>query len=717
MGKPKQWEKRFSRDDTAEEIQAIASALNLTPLTASLLYHRGCQTPEMARRFVRIEAENLGDPFAMTDMRKAAMRVLEGIAAHEQIVIYGDYDADGVTATTLLYLYLKKAGAWVDYFIPDRFRDGYGMNERAVRELISQGNRLIITVDNGITATEPIALACSLGATVIVTDHHEPHDDLPEAYAVVDPHREGDAYSFKALAGVGVAFKLICAIEALRGEDPHYLRTLCYAYLDLVAFGTVADVMPLVGENRLIVSMGLHIMNHSPRPGIKALVEQAGVGGKPLSASAISFSLAPRVNAAGRLASAMRAVELLLSVSETDATRLAAELCAMNQERQSEENAIFLAATERIRDTGSENAPILVLDHDDWHAGVTGIVASRVTERYARPSFLITYDGKVGKGSGRSVPGVNLMSLLASCSDLLIQYGGHEMAAGLTIERDRVEAFRARITEAANEAFPSGIPMPTQAYDCEISMEDVTQEQILQLSYLEPTGCENPSPVFLLPHVRISQMTAVGQNKNHTSFRIGMLEPLNAIYFGVSPESLEYAPGDTVDLLTVMNLNTFGGRTTPQLQIKDICHTASAAALYEKTETALSDFLAGNDGALSLSALPTRDDLARVWRVLSSLVSVEEEKHLSLRSLASKALCVKTADTIAKTALSLSVFAQTPLMTLHAISPGTADTGTASDFHFAVTLHRQNGKIDLAASPLFARITRILSTKEPERNP
>ncbi len=714
MGKTKQWEMRFSRNDAPGEVEDIANALSVTPLTAALLYHRGCRTPEKARRFIRMEAEHLNDPFLLTDMKKAALRVLAAMEKGEKTVIYGDYDADGVTATAVLYLYLKSKGAAVDYFIPDRFRDGYGMNERATRELIAAGNRLIITVDNGITATGPIALAKQLGADVVVTDHHEPHGALPEADAVVDPHREGDAYPFKALAGVGVAFKLICAIEALRGEDESYLRTLCYTYLDLVAFGTVADVMPLTGENRLIVSMGLHVMGQAARPGLKALSELAAAG-KKLTATSVSFTLAPRVNAAGRLGSAMRAVELLLTESAFEASRLASELCEMNRERQNEENAIFTAATERMQEISAGEDLILVLDREHWHGGVTGIVASRLTERYARPTFLITYDGGIGKGSARSVPGVNLMALLSQCDDLLIQYGGHEMAAGLTVERGRVDAFRARINEAARALFPAGLPDTPTEYDCEIAVEDVNEEQIAQLSYLEPCGTENPSPLFLLRGVKLFDMTAVGGGR-HTRLQVGTASPLCAMYFGVAPSALDYQPGDRVDMLVRMELNTFGGRTSPQLQVKDMRHVDEVARVYANTAYAIETFLKEDSGALPPSALPNRADLARVYRRLQALTP-SGEGVFSLRALAMLIFGEKTVQSIAKTALSLAVFAQVSLLTAEPMPPATADSGSADDSFFALTLPRGQEKRDLFDSPLFRCMTEIQSSDpNPERN-
>lgn len=701
MGKPKTWEIRFSRDDQNDAVSSVALALGVSRLTASLLVHRGCPTPEAARRFVRIEEERLFDPFALRDMDRAAGRVLRALETGEPMLVWGDYDADGVTATALLYSYLKKCGANVTYFVPDRFRDGYGMNCRAIGEFADRGISLIVTVDNGISANEPIAYAYERGMEVVVTDHHQPHGTLPSAEAVVDPFRADETYPFRDLAGVGVAFKLACAVESLRTPSEDWLRRLCGEQLDLVAFGTIADVMPLVGENRLMVSMGLHLLSTSPRLGLRTLMEQASVHRTP-TASTVSFTLAPRINAAGRLGSAMRAIELLLSESEIKATEIAFALCEQNRERQQVENGIFASCEKRITALGAERAQVLVLDHDDWHPGITGIAASRVAERYARPTFLITYDGEVGKGSGRSVEGVNLMALLAGCDDLLIQYGGHEMAAGLTVRRDAVDDFRRRINEIAAAQFPEGIPTPVAYADCEITLSDVTPEQIHQLSYLEPCGTGNPQPVFWLKDAVLREMVPVGGGKHARILLEQGGRTLTAMYFGTSPERLDYQIGDRVDLLVQMDLNSFNGRITPQLLIRDMDHTSSERKRTARPKRALENFAAGGEAEDILRPyLPLRGDFVRVYQYLRRTCR-EGAIEISARALGRLLFAPEEGEI--KCPLVLAVFAQTGLLGIEELEAGIADTGTQRGKRLRITVPPQAKTVDLNDSPLYRRI-------------
>ncbi len=717
MGKPKRWEIGFSRDNEDSAISEIARAIGVRELTAALLYHRGCRTPEEARSFLRLEGTLLHDPFLLKNMDKAAARLNLAIAKKEKICIWGDYDADGVTATTVLVLYLRKRGAVVDYLIPDRIRDGYGMNERAVRELWQAGTELIVTVDNGITALAPIALAKELGMEVVVTDHHEPHGELPQAGAVVNPHRSDCAYPFKELAGVGVAFKLICAAEiawsAEQGKAFDYLNDLCLPYLDLVAIGTVADVMSLKGENRLIVSMGLRMLAQNCRLGLKALLEQASGQGKRVTASTVSFLLAPRINAAGRLGSAMRAVELLLADTEQEAARLAAELCEMNRERQSEENGIFLSAQERIMELGAEGDLVLILDHDDWHPGVTGIVSSRVTERYGKPSFLITFDHGVGKGSGRSIGGVNLMALLSGCSDLLLQYGGHEMAAGLTIERDNLDAFRERINSLAEKQYPGGFPEQVTAADCTITLSDVTEGQIEELSIFEPCGTDNPQPLFVLPGAVIAEITPVGAGR-HTRFLIKQGDrAVTAMYFGVSAERMSYRIGDTVDLLVQMELNAFGGHISPQLLIRDMDFPLDVRTKAERHRQAYEAFLGGDDSAIPNRALPAREDFIRTYQYLRKNAALKE-MEIGFRALYAAVFGIGEWEEAGwKLALILAVFVQTGLLSAEETEAGVPDAGTQRDRRLRIGLQNPGGKVDLHTSALYCRIEAVRNTAQP----
>lgn len=436
-------------------VNEIANKLGIKLPTAQLLVNRGCMTPTEAKAFLTKEEEQLHDPFMMLDMDNAAYRIIEGIENGDKIVIYGDYDVDGVTSVSSLYLYLKEKGADVSYYIPCRLGEGYGVSEAAIRKLHEEGYNLIITVDTGITAVAEAELARQLGMDIIVTDHHECHGELPDAEAVVNPRRPDCPYPFKELAGVGVVFKLMCAVESVMNPEDEMIdcvRRISAEYGDLVAIGTIADVMPINDENRLIVSYGLSLIENTTRPGLIELIEATRSDSKyqtkrKITTSFIGYTIAPRINAAGRISDASIAVKLFLAEDCETAAPIAKKLCDINRERQNEENKIVDQAYARIdAEHDFERDPIIILDDEQWHHGIIGIVASRITEKYACPSILISFEGNgseksgedFGKGSGRSVKGLNLVDALSECSDLLEKFGGHELAAGLTIKRENL---------------------------------------------------------------------------------------------------------------------------------------------------------------------------------------------------------------------------------------------------------------------------------------
>ena len=448
-------------------VSEIADELKLSLPTAKLLYNRGCTTPEQARRFIGKEEEQLYDPFLMRDMDKAASRIADAVTSGERIVIYGDYDVDGVTSVSSLLLFLRSYDADVRYHIPCRMTEGYGVSSAVIKKLYDEGCDLIVTVDTGITAIDEIAYAKSLGIDVVITDHHECHETLPEAYAIVNPCRPDCEYPFKELAGVGVVFKLMCAVETLLNPDDALsvcVRRIAREYCDLVALGTIADVMPVRDENRLIVSYGLSLIEQGTRPAITELINASGSESKyntkkKITAAYIGFTLAPRINAAGRIKDASTAVELLISDDTETAQKYAKELCAINKLRQQKENSITEEAYAKIAaEHDFENDPVIVLDDEKWHHGIIGIVSSRITEKYGLTSILVSFDGNdpespspsdVGKGSGRSVKGINLVEALSYSSDLLEKYGGHELAAGLAVRRDNLAEFKKKINEFA----------------------------------------------------------------------------------------------------------------------------------------------------------------------------------------------------------------------------------------------------------------------------
>ena len=617
-------------------VRTIAEELGVLLPTAQLLYNRGCETPGEARAFLAKEEEQLHDPFLMLDMDRAAERVVRAVEEGERIVIYGDYDVDGVTSTTCLYLYLASRGADVGYFIPSRSGEGYGVSEGAVRRLAEEGCRLIVTVDTGVTAVREAQLARELGVDFLVTDHHECHETLPEAEAVVNPRRPGCPYPFKELAGVGVVFKLLCALEAVFCPGDSMLdcvRRISAEYGDLVAIGTVADVMPIRDENRLIVSYGLSLIENTKRPGLVELMEAIRAESKTparrkITASYIGFTIAPRINAAGRIRDASMAVELLLAKDRAEAAPLARRLCDINRERQTEENKIMEEAYALIAAHHDfEHDPVIVLDAENWHHGIIGIVSSRITEKYGCPSILVSFEGAgqekrgddPGKGSGRSVKGLNLVEALASCSDLLEKYGGHELAAGLTVKRENLPELRRRLNEYARSCMSRKDLTPQLEAECELDARDLTMEQAEELWQLEPYGVSNPVPVFVLRDARIGDIQGVGGGR-HTrlSLRVGN-EPVTAMCFRTAPSELDLFPGDEVDVMFTLDINEFQNQKSLQMIVKDIRLTEDRLRA-ENTDRALYDRLRTGKTLRGFTrpeaVLPSRDEYAEVYALL-----------------------------------------------------------------------------------------------------
>ncbi len=638
----KKWNVLGVRDSATE---ALAASLGVGTLTAGLLANRGYATREAASRFLRMEEELLHSPMLLADMDKAVARIAEALQKQETIVIYGDYDVDGVTSVSILYLYLKALGANVGYYIPNRMGEGYGMSESSVDYLIDEGANLIVTVDTGITANREVEHALSRGTDVVVTDHHECHGDLPAAAAVVNPRRPDCDYPFKELAGVGVVFKLLCAFEAKhnRISEQEAVRRICDTYADLVAIGTIADVMPIKDENRLIVAYGLHKIEKAERMGLVALCE--AVTKKPdgtkisrtpkVTSGFIGYTLAPRINAAGRISSASLAVELFLTESREKADELAARLCDINRERQTEENRIAMEAYALIEATHDfAKDPVIVLEADNWHHGVIGIVASRITEKYGLPSILISFDGAqsdgdvgIGKGSGRSVKGLNLVDALVHCGDLLDKYGGHELAAGLSVRRENIAAFREKINAYARENFSHEDIVPALDADFEIGGEEVTLENAEELRLLEPYGVSNPVPSFILRGMEVLDVQAISLGK-HTKIllaRDGMPE-LTAMYFSRSPKDAGVYAGDRVDLFATMDINAFGGQKTAQLILRDIRLCEEDASLYAVEQKRYAEIHAGAPIAPEEDVIPTRDDFGIVYNFIRRRVRFGEEQ-------------------------------------------------------------------------------------------
>ena len=526
-------------------------------LLAGILAARGITDPTEALTLLAGE-EELSDPMLLTDMDKACARILEAIDKEQTIVVYGDYDVDGVTATALLYQHLKGMGASVKCMLPSREGDGYGLSKNAIQSIHDKGCQLIVTVDNGISALEEAEFAASLGVDLIVTDHHLPHDALPKAVAVVDPRRADDYSPFKGLCGAGVAFKLCAALD---GCPPEEMLDYCG---DLAAVGTVADVMPLTGENRTLVKAGLKLLQQTDRPGISALLEEVGLGGKPITAENVSYAIAPRINAAGRMDNAVTALQLVLCEDEERAAELAHKLNEINVARQETEQEIVKAAQEQLDAEPAilEDRVILIWGRD-WHPGVIGIVASRLVEKTGRPVIVVSVDEHgEGKGSGRSVQGFNLHECIASCEDILLRFGGHAMAAGLSVREEDLPELRRRLNEwAAREC--AVLFTPPLECDLSIHLDRITVESVRRLEQLAPYGAENPTPVFVLEKAVIDGIFSVSEGK-HCRLRLRQGNAsIYAVWFGMPPEQLPYTTGDVVD--AAVNLSVYESLRGAQL--------------------------------------------------------------------------------------------------------------------------------------------------------
>ena len=664
---PKVWSCLYdeSSADAARSVGEIASSLGLSHTAAKILYNRGATSVSLAQNFLTTDYTKLHSPFLMKDMDKAVDRILAGVESGEKITVYGDYDVDGVTSVTLIYLYLKSIGANIDYYIPTREGEGYGLSVGAINTLHEGGTKLIVTVDTGITAKEETDYAKTLGIETVVTDHHECLSVLPEVCAVVNPHRDDCTYPFCELAGVGVVFKLVCALELTRSAHKTYdsvISGICRRYADLAALGTVADVMPLCDENRAIVAMGLKNMTDNPRVGIEALMEASAnvVNARPvvsrgvaqkkrkIDAGYIGFGIAPRINAAGRISTASRAVELLLSEDYGDAYNRAVELCEINIQRQAEENKIAESAYAIVESTHDfANDKIIVVSGDNWHPGIIGIVASRVTEKYGLPTILISFDGAmegepsaldVGKGSGRSLKGLNLAEGLKYCEECLERYGGHELAAGLSVRRDRIDEFRKKINAYANEVIGDGDLEECKTVDAVISLPMANIKLCEELSTLEPFGVANPTPQFMIRDLKIQSIFAIGGGK-HTKLVLGDgNHSVQAVCFGVGGFDFKFNCDDRVDIICKLNINEFRNERTLQLVISDIRVSENYLEEIHESERAYKKMVSEGRARLYGDDVPTRTEIGNVYRLLREGMAGDSIHLASLYRLVASSL-------------------------------------------------------------------------------
>ncbi len=555
----KKWE-CYNLDN--EKVEELVKKRHITNLLASILVNRGIIDGEKINVFLNPTRKDFYNPFLMPDMEIAVKRIVKAIENKEKIMIYGDYDADGITSITVLKKYLNEIGLKTGEYIPNRLNEGYGLNKDAISKIYNDGYKLMITVDCGISGLEEVDYANSLGMEIIITDHHEPAEKLPEAIAVIDAKRKDNKYPFNQLAGVGVVFKLIQAISTeLKLEEKEYLK-----YLDLVCIGTISDIVPLVDENRVIAKLGLKLIEKTKNIGLKTLLNIADL--KKIDSTAISFGVAPRINACGRMGFQEEALQLFLTEDSGEATKIAKRLVQFNQERQAKEKQIFEEVIEKI-EKDNKDKKCIVLAEENWHHGIIGIVASKITEIYYKPSILICLEGDKGKGSGRSIPGFDLYTALTKCSDYIEKFGGHSMAIGITIKKENFEKLKEAIEKYAQESNISDI-MPIINIDKEINLKNINIEEVKSLELLEPFGEANKMPLFLLRNLKIDSIRALSGGKH---LKLTLKQDNNivdAIGFNMGDLSKEYLLGDKVDVVGTIEINSFGNKENIQINLKDI---------------------------------------------------------------------------------------------------------------------------------------------------
>lgn len=598
-----------------ERAIAMANRLEIPPLLAMMLDIRGITKEEDVINFLQ-ENKDFSDPFLMKDMDKAVERITTAVENGEKICVYGDYDADGVTSTSLLYSYLRDSlGADVMFYIPTRTGEGYGMNKGAVDKIHSLGVTLIITVDNGISAREEIDYANSLGIDTVITDHHMPSGAIPKAVAVVNAHQQDDKSPFKDFSGVGVAFKLVMAIEGEYADVDSLLEN----FSDIATLGTIGDIVPLVGENRTLVKNGLRHIQNSDRIGINAMKQESGIAEKEINSSNVAFTLVPRINAGGRLGSSEKSVNLLLTEDEDEAVTIADKLGMDNRERQSIEKEILASIDEEVRRTPNiVNDKILVFAGKGWHQGVVGIAASRIKDIYDKPTIIIGIDDDgVARGSGRSVEGFSLCDAVFACSEHLTHYGGHPMAVGISLEKEKINDFRKAIN-----AYCKDIKMPYNILhiDCKLNPNQLDLSILDCLSYIEPCGASNPSPIFGLYNMTVIATKEIGNGKHMriTLSRGQGQVPVYAVYFNHNFQSCSYRNGDIVDVAVSLDRNIYNGQENLSVIIKDIKYSQSNNEELIDSERIFDKFAKRykltKDEVMSI--LPTRNDFAYVYRFL-----------------------------------------------------------------------------------------------------
>lgn len=591
--------------------QHLSEECDIDPFVALIASSRGYTEPADLEEFLSVEPL-FASPYELPDMERAVSVINDAIENDLLIAVFGDYDCDGITSTALLYSYLKERGARVVYYIPDRFEEGYGMSCAAIDKLHSGGVDIIVTVDNGISCTEEIAYAASLGIQTVVTDHHLPPEVLPDAAAVVDPHIKGSACEFKDISGVFVAFKLVCALDDSEPEQ------LAAKYADLVAIGLISDVMPLKNENRDMVKIGLKSINNTAKMGIIALLNSASIKRGEVTASKIAFGISPRINAAGRMDSAETALKLLLSTDFHEAAALAEKLETYNAERQKTEQSIFAEAVKLIEQQNLAYNRVIVVAGINWHKGVVGIVASRIVEKYGKPAIVLSIEENgEASGSGRGIAGFSLYDAIASSKELLSKFGGHELAAGVSLKTEDISAFRKAVNLYAEDAEPV---YPVLRLDCKLNPAGMTVDLADAVKTLEPFGMGNPTPVFGVFGLRLDRVIPLSNNKHSKLLLSKDGNVLEAVVFGVSPDAVPFAIGDIIDIAVTIDVNEYGGKRLLSVIVKNWRISGLNEENFFNDITLYERFKSGENAEFNA---PTREEIGTVYRSLTASVSEE----------------------------------------------------------------------------------------------
>lgn len=599
------------RSGNKEDATMFAEKLGVSPYAALIASTRGINTIDGAREFFGLNERKSVDPMDFPDMYAAVKRIQKALDEFERIAVYGDYDADGVTSTALLYSYLEMQGADVVYYVPNRHTEGYGLSYEAIDKLSMMGVKLIITVDNGISAVDEAKYIRELEMELIVTDHHLPSEALPQAVAVVDPHRTECNLKFKDYAGVGVAYKLICALE---GEE----NGITDSFVDLVTVGTVADVMPLIKENRELVRRGVNMLADSDRIGIQALIEAAGLGSRKMTSTSVAFGICPRINAAGRMGSADRAIRLLLSDDYDEAMLLAQEINDENVTRQQTEQDILIQAVEQISENPEwQYQNVLVVAGEGWHDGVVGIVASRLVEKYGKPTLVITIDGDDAKGSGRSIEGFNLYDAISHCSGCLTHFGGHTLAAGIGLKATDIDAFRTAINDYSDTI---EMPFPVQNIDFKLNPACVNTEMLETVEQLEPFGAGNPQPIFGLYNMTVTDIQSIGNGKHLRVVLERNGVSLQTVKFRTVQAEFPFVRGDVVDAAVGLEPNEYLGQIRVSILLKNIkLHDMVEDDLFSSMRDFSLLMRGRSDGFDPSLLIPQRETTAAVYRFIRSV--------------------------------------------------------------------------------------------------